>query len=1460
MRINEVAPRQAVAQGGDWIELYVATTTLTDMQGWTISFLNGGPTLKVSSITLTALTTAQAYVVIHLSTSTEATSPADENDGTGDTNLNGYWDIYIGSDTVNNADGLQGTDNVLVLRDNTGLVIDGMVYSNGNATWSGNTAANNLLQLLVSTGQWSGPASVSAVAAERTDQCGVTYTGTTAGVGLHRDQFSTDNDNVGFRKSEWGVRLGLSTGAANADPTDYYPPAAITDLDVTAQSASSLTLQWTVPSAGASTDTLKQYYVRYTSATLLGTVTDFFAASNFTSNVTDFTAGNSTGIVVNGLLPATTYWFAVVAEDDGDAAAGNFKWGGLPTNLPVSGLTSPDTEAPAAITDFVAVAGSTMCGAVNLTWTAPSDPPTGGAATKYIVRFATTSAAEVGWSSSTWWAGATDVPLEPTPAVPGTAQAWTLSGLPSGVTCYFHIRSQDAVNISSSQTNAEQYVYIQSHLLISQIKLGTAELDFVELYNPSTNTINLQGLPLYYHRRTNTGTDTNVALTYVNTSIAPHSFFVFAPDSTVTGGVAPDATNTVDMYSGNSSIYISLSATELVNVIDVLGTGTANSDPYIDYGDANAPTRFTPNPATGAGLIRRPAGGLGHATDTNKWTGDFMSTATPVARNSLSTPEPDPTAPAAVTNLFSAKGLSGGEINLYWTAPGDDGGSGAITGGQYDLRYATFSVSGGDTASWWGHPSVTSVLFSTTTSPGATETRTVVGLTTSTIYYFAIKTKDESGNWSAIDDGAAVSQTNTPPKEASGGSYSALGANAVMAVDNFDDGDLTNLLGKGCAIFEVSGATTTLTVTSSPAADMFGRRGYVLKVHYEEDGASWAGFWNGLQGIDLTGYRYLSFWIRGEAGGEMVKVGLKNNGGQENPKPYIYEFLPGGITTSWRKVVIPFTAFGTLTSFSNMDSIMFVIDEASSNGTVYIDDIVLGKNGAPGWIDNFSDGNTTTAFGAGNDVFAGGAGTSMSRTIDGDGYRDSAVKVAWGGVTPFNNKPGWWISAQNNNASSPHQGLDARGTTGLSFYVKGSPAGASFYVGVKDLSQAGWAIEKKVLLTDYLPGGVTGTYQEVRIPVTALADPDVHVEGLESLSLEPLTADATVYLDEFVFIDTAPPSAPFNLQDDGNAVANSHVFGSTNILTLQAARGDTDKSLESVRVEYSTDSGSTWVVAGRDYDVGNDTYTVTWYTTGLSTTASYDVRGVAEDVNGSTGVMTAFTGCSVVQDDTTPPAAVTNLFSAKGLNSGETYLYWTAPGDDGTAGAITGGEYEIRYAAGEVGVGLDTTTWWNNAAGTSILFSTTTAPGSTESRTVVGLTTSTTYYFAIKTKDETGNWSAIDALAASNSQNWSRPREGTAGSYPALGANGVLVLDQFDDGDTTNALGWAWGTYKESGGEVTISPWNDLGETFGRGGYSLKMNYTHNGSPSNKLLVYGALNAADLSAYNYVSFWVMGST
>ncbi len=104
----------------------------------------------------------------------------------------------------------------------------------------------------------------------------------------------------------------------------------------------------------------------------------------------------------------------------------------------------------------------------------------------------------------------------------------------------------------------------------------------------------------------------------------------------------------------------------------------------------------------------------------------------------------DTTAPAAIANL-SAPSSTSSSVTLNWTAPGDDGSTG--TASSYDIRYSTSTITSGN----WGSATQASGEPAPAAA-GTGQSMTVSGLSASTTYYFAMKTKDEVPNESGLSN------------------------------------------------------------------------------------------------------------------------------------------------------------------------------------------------------------------------------------------------------------------------------------------------------------------------------------------------------------------------------------------------------------------------------------------------------------------------------------------------------------------------------------------------------------------------------------------------------------------------------------------------------------------------------------------------------------------------------------
>ena len=160
--------------------------------------------------------------------------------------------------------------------------------------------------------------------------------------------------------------------------------------------------------------------------------------------------------------------------------------------------------------------------------------------------------------------------------------------------------------------------------------------------------------------------------------------------------------------------------------------------------------------------------------------------------------------------------------------------------------------------------------------------------------------------------------------------------------------------------------------------------------------------------------------------------------------------------------------------------------------------------------------------------------------------------------------------------------------------------------------------------------------------------------------------------------------------------------------------------------------------------------------------------------------------------DVSPPAQITDLAATAGSGTASVDLTWTAPGDDGTIGRAT--SYFVRYSTSQIVTQGD---WQGAVAATGVP-----APqpsGSPESMTVSGLNGGTTYYFAVRARDEAGNIGDI-----SNSPS----------AMPSAD-NAAPVITSLDVIPTATAAFVTWTTNEPASSLVDYGPTSSYGSTAG---------------------------------------------
>jgi hypothetical protein len=110
-----------------------------------------------------------------------------------------------------------------------------------------------------------------------------------------------------------------------------------------------------------------------------------------------------------------------------------------------------------------------------------------------------------------------------------------------------------------------------------------------------------------------------------------------------------------------------------------------------------------------------------------------------------------------------------------------------------------------------------------------------------------------------------------------------------------------------------------------------------LKLRYEVIPKGYAGWGMKLNGMDVSGYKFLQFNIAGEKGGEKLEIGLKDMAGVEKKIQSSSYF---DISNQWQLVKISLTAFEGM-NLRNLDNLTFSFNETHGSGMIYVDDIAF---------------------------------------------------------------------------------------------------------------------------------------------------------------------------------------------------------------------------------------------------------------------------------------------------------------------------------------------------------------------------------------------------------------------------------------------------------------------------------------------------------------------------------------
>jgi hypothetical protein len=181
----------------------------------------------------------------------------------------------------------------------------------------------------------------------------------------------------------------------------------------------------------------------------------------------------------------------------------------------------------------------------------------------------------------------------------------------AGVTAEFDSIATSSDSEVSSLTDISAPTSSIGHLMISAVQVSGASSsnDFVKIYNPTQEQIDISGWKL--HKKSSTGTDYSLKTFTASSSIAAGGTFIWANSSGgFAGSINADVASTETLSADNSVALID----GIGAVVDAVAWGNGTGQ----YVEGNA---YPTSPGSGQVLVRKAASGI--FADTNNNADDF---------------------------------------------------------------------------------------------------------------------------------------------------------------------------------------------------------------------------------------------------------------------------------------------------------------------------------------------------------------------------------------------------------------------------------------------------------------------------------------------------------------------------------------------------------------------------------------------------------------------------------------------------------------------------------------------------------------------------------------------------------------------------------------------------------------------------------------------------------------------
>jgi subtilisin family serine protease/chitodextrinase len=1040
---------------------------------------------------------------------------------------------------------------------------------------------------------------------------------------------------------------GLSNVALFATPP--LPPAPVTDLAVVAREVDSLELAWTATGDDGHEGTAHAYDLRY--------LTEPLSPNNWDAALPvvappPSAPGTRDATVVTGLAPNTAYYFGIVVVDD----AGNAS---LLSN--VAGGETLDGTPPAAVSDLIA-------SAVDPT----EAPPLGLSVTDSTGEYSSSTRAThlTDGSTETLWLTAgrsSDVEESVTfavaggPARVGRLRLRTAAGFddlfPSAFRLEGRVTSDDAWQVILEDEG------VVAREAWEEWALGAVMVSELRL---------------------------------VVTHLTPWAGKLYA------------ALAEVEVYADPadySTIRLSWTAPGDDGDSDTAAAYDLRRDPQpLDQSSfpQATPVAGAPDPATAGTLERMEVGGL---APESTWcfalvTADEVGNKSALSNSSCATTPGMP--PATVTDLMVVS--SGAHhADLVWTAPGDNGDSG--TAAAYDLRFAGQRI----TSSNWS--SAHTVAGTPDPLPaGELETMRVSGLDSLTRYYFALRTRDAVGNWSAISKNAQViTEDDIPPAaiddlEAST-SLAEWGQLRLQWTAPGDNGP-------------AGGATGyDIRVAETPILDDldFSSATPVLAPVPQSAGASESWLVSGLQPETEYYVAIKSF----DDGGNLSALSNEAGAATRDEAPAAVADLvasagDGTIELAW-------TAPGDDAHIGH--ATRYDVRYATTPITPTSFSSAIPVAVADPWPAGHAETATVSGLDPGRTYYL------ALTTADERGNTSPISNVAQA-TTPDYEPPSRiddLVAVTGTSAGRVTLSWTAPGDDG----AEGRAAAYDLRFALSSIHEQDFASATPVSPQPIpMYAGASQTFTATGLPVETKVHLAMRARD-DSGNLSPVSNNSTA---------RTPDCAPGRVVD----LRTLDVSLETATVTFTAP-GDDQHTGTATRYDlrYATEwiTQSTFAAATpvNMPDPAPAGATESVAVSGLQANTTYYLALRAEDERGNLSPLSNV--LALATDDNEPPAVIDDLAAATGPITGSITLTWSAPGDDGDSGRAH--HYELRHHHAPI----DAETW---EAATPVVAPAPLAAGSAHTHHVLSLDGEQTYHLALRAMDEAGNLGPLSASVAAD--------------------------------------------------------------------------------------------------------------